>query len=115
MTAKGRQRGETERLRLLSRRWLHAYEEDTTTETVFRPATYKFPPSRGRRGFELKTGGVLVDISIGPADRPQETPGTWRVEGDDTLVFFIGGASEPSRVLNILSVDSRRLVLHRPT
>jgi hypothetical protein len=114
MTEKGRQEGGTMPLQLLSRRWLHAHEEDTATEMVFRPATYKFPPSRGRRGFELKTDGALVDIGIGPVDRPQETPGTWRLEKDGPLLLFLGGAAEPSRVLKVLSVDRNRLVVRKP-
>jgi hypothetical protein len=114
MTEEGRQRGGTGRLQVLSRRWLHAYEEDTATEMVFRPATYKFPPSRGRRGFELKVDGRMVDIGIGPVDRPQETPGTWRLEADDVLLMFLGGTGQPSRVLKVLSVDRNHLIVQKP-
>ena len=39
-------------------------EEDTNTEMVFRPATYNFPRSRGRRSFELKTDGILVEGAL---------------------------------------------------
>jgi hypothetical protein len=83
-------------------------------EMVFRPATYKFAPSRGRRGFELKSDGGLLDIGIGPVDRPQETPGTWSLEGDESLLMFLGGAGQPSRVLKVLSVDRNRLIVQKP-
>lgn len=115
MTEQGPRRRGTGRLQLLSRRWLHAYEEDTATEMVFRRATYKFPPSRGRRGFELKTDGGMVDIGIGPVDRPQETLGTWRLEADDVLLIFLGATSQPSRVLKVVSVDSKLLIVQKPT
>lgn len=114
MTEQGHQGEGTARLQLLSRRWLHAYEEDTSTEMVFRPATYKFPPSRGRRGFELQRDGVLVDIGIGPTDRPRETHGTWRLERDTTVLLFLGGATEPSQILTVQSVDRNRLVVQKP-
>ena len=45
----------------LYQHWVHSHEEDTNTEIVFRPATYNFPRSRGRRSFELKTDGILVE------------------------------------------------------
>ena len=114
MMEQGQTPGGTGRLQLLSRRWLHAYEQDSATEMVFRPATYKFAPSRGRRGFELKSDGGLVDIGIGPVDRPQETHGTWSLESEDTLLLFLGGAGQPSRVLKVLSVDRNRLIVQKP-
>jgi hypothetical protein len=39
---------------LLHQQWVHAYEEDTPTEAVYRPAGYELPPARGRTGFELR-------------------------------------------------------------
>ena len=109
MRDRGRSRGATGRQGLLTRRWLHAHEEDTATETVFRPATYKFPPSRGRWGFELNADGTMLDIGLGPADRPQEKAGTWKLEDIDRLLFF--GGAEPSRSLRIVSVDRERLLI----
>jgi hypothetical protein len=97
----------------LYQHWVHSHEEDTNTEIVFRPATYNFPRSRGRRSFELKTDGILVEGGMAPDDRRQETQGTWELQGSDTLVFYTQSASQPSRVLQIVSVDKDRLVIKK--
>src|SRR5260370_746002 len=52
---------------LLQRRWMHSREEDTATEMVFRPASYHFPPARGRTGFAL--GPDKIDGDFGAATR----------------------------------------------
>jgi hypothetical protein len=44
----------------LFRRWMHSHEEDEGDLRVYRPASYKFPPARGRRGLEFKPDGELV-------------------------------------------------------
>ncbi len=77
---------------------------------VFRPASFKFPPSRGRRSFELKPDGSLVEGGIGPTDRPVETQGTWELEDDDRLVLRPAPPATP-RVMKIASVDENRLVI----
>ena len=97
--------------KLLRRRWVHSHEEDTDEEMVFRPAAYEFPPSRGRRSFELKPEGVLAEGRIGPTDRPVETQGTWELR-DDRLVLR-RDPSEAPRVMRIASVDDDRLVVEK--
>ena len=92
---------------------MHSHEEDTNTEIVFRPATYNFPRSRGRRSFELKTDGILVEGGIAPDDRRQETQGTWELQDSDKLVLYTQSASQPSRVMPIVSVDKDRLVVKK--
>ncbi len=98
---------------ILHQRWVHSHEEDTDTEMVFRPATFDFPPSRGRKGFELKTDGGLVEIGIAPADGPQETQGTWKLEDDDKLIFYRGSPPEPKRVMRIAFADKNRLTIKK--
>ncbi len=85
---------------------MHSHEEDTETESVFRPASYAFPPARGRRGFELKPDGSLTEYGIGPTDRRTQTPGTWKLDGD---ALRLG-----TRTLKIVSVDRQRLVVRKP-
>jgi hypothetical protein len=97
--------------RILRRRWVHSHEEDTDREMVFRPAAFKFPPSRGRRSFELKPEGALLEGGIGPTDRPVETQGSWELQ-DDRLVLR-RGPSEASRVMRIASVEDDRLVVEK--
>lgn len=97
----------------LQRHWVHSHEEDTEGELVFRPEDYPFPPSRGRLGFDLKPDGTCVETAIGPADRPQEVPGTWELQGEDTLVFLRSSQDEPKRVMRISSASAERLVVSR--
>ena len=97
----------------LYQHWVHSHEEDTNTEIVFRPATYNFPRSRGRRSFELKPNGTLVEGGMAPDDRRQETQGTWALQDGDKLVLYTQSASQPSRVMHIASVDQDRLVVKK--
>ena len=98
--------------RILRRRWVHSHEEDTDKEMVFRPAAFEFPPSRGRRSFELQLDGNLVEGRIGPTDRPLETQGTWELADDDRLILHPDTSDTP-RVMPIASVDEDRLVIEK--
>ena len=98
---------------VLHQHWVHSHEEDTDTEMVFRPAAFQFPRSRGRKSFELKPDGGLVETGIGPSDRPQEIQGTWELEDGDLLAFYEASGSGPRRVLQIASVDKDRLIIKR--
>jgi hypothetical protein len=97
---------------LLRKRWLHSHEEDSDTEMVFRPASFKFPPSRGRAGFDMKANNTFVEIGIAPADGPQESKGTWKLQNNQ-LEFFVSSPSKPTRTLQIVSVDKNRLVVRK--
>lgn len=97
----------------LHQRWVHSHEEDTPTEMVFRPASFRFPRSRGRRAFELAPDGRLVEIAIGPTDRPEEVLGAWELEDDRTLVLHSELAPESRQVMRIVSIDGERLVVKR--
>ena len=98
--------------KLLQKRWIHSHEEDSDAEMVFRPASFKFPPSRGRAGFDLKPNNSFVDIGIAPTDGPQESKGTWKLR-DNHLDLFTSSPSTPSRTLQIVSVDRNRLVVKK--
>jgi hypothetical protein len=97
----------------LHQHWVHSHEEDTDTEMIFRPATYNFPRSRGRRSFELMPDGSLVEGGSAPDDRRQETQGKWELQDGDTLVLYTQSASEPSRVMHVSSVSNDRLVIKK--
>jgi hypothetical protein len=99
--------------RLLYRRWVHAHEEDTDREMVFRPAEAKLPPSRGRAAFELREDGTFAESGIGPTDRPDEAAGRWRLEDEERIVLGEGAPSGVPRVMRIASLDADRLVIER--
>jgi len=93
--------------------WVHSHEEDTDTEMVLRPASYNFPPSRGRTSFELKPDGCLIEHGIGPADRREQCEGRWKLEGGSSLAFYEGSKSKPHRVLRVVSSSRDRLVIKK--
>jgi hypothetical protein len=97
---------------LLQKRWLHSHEEDSDREMVFRPASFKFPPSRGRAGFDLKANKSFIDIGIAPTDGPLESSGTWTLQ-DNRLQLFTPSSSVAARTLEIVSVDKDRLVVKK--
>lgn len=96
----------------LEQEWIHSREEDTETEMVFRPASYDFPPARGRKSFTLMPDGELIEGGIAPNDARQETAGTWKLE-DDHLAFYTQSATEPTRTMKIASLDKDRLVVKK--
>jgi hypothetical protein len=93
-------------VKALCRHWVHSHEEDSDTEMVFRPASYKFPPARGRKGFELKPDGTLIDHGIGPTDRRTKSKGKWKLEGEELRVG--------ERAMKIVGIDRQRLVVRKP-
>jgi hypothetical protein len=98
---------------VLQKRWMHSHEEDTVGEMVFRPASFDFPPARGRVGFELRPDQSLVEIGIGPTDRVEEDPGKWMLGNGNQLLFYTQSSSEPTRVMQVISVAEDRLVIKK--
>ena len=52
------------------KRWLHAPEESSDDELVFRPEGYPLPLARGRAELELADDGSFAAREPGPDDRP---------------------------------------------
>src|SRR5438552_2214834 len=96
---------------ILPGHWVHSHEEDKDAEMVFRPAHFSFPPSRGRKSFELKPDGQLIQSGIGPTDRRSITAGTWKLEEGDRLAFYDDPHAPPRQVLQIKAVQPDRLVV----
>jgi hypothetical protein len=98
--------------KVLSQHWVHSHEEDTKTEMVFRPAQYPLPPSRGRKEFELKGDGTLIDLSLAPNDAHTSTDGKWQLQGDKLILH--SPRSRPREcTLEIVTADSDRLVVKK--
>ena len=96
----------------LQQRWLHSHEEDSDEQMVFRPASFRFPPSRGRAGFDLKPNGAFTEIGIAPGDGPALSDGTWKIAGDE-LQFFAPSSTSPTRTLQVLFAGKDRLVVRK--
>ena len=97
----------------LQKRWVHAHEEDTDEEMVFRPADYDLPPARGRMAFELRADGTFAEAGLGPADVPEEASGTWELEEGERIVLGEGAAQGVPRVLPIASAEPQKLVIRK--
>ena len=94
----------------LQGRWTHSHEEDGPQTLVFRPSGWNFPPSRGRRSFELGPDGALESGSPGPDDRTRAKQGRWRLLPGDILELMENGS--PSR-LHIVRAEKDKLVVDR--
>ena len=92
-------------------KWVHSHEDDTDAETVYRPSTFAFPPSRGRRALDLRGDGSLAESAIGPTDAPVESAGTWELRDGDTLGLHRPGRADTS--LKVVSTAEDRLVFGR--
>lgn len=83
--------------------WIHSREEDSFGIRVYRPQGYRFPPSRGRTGFEIRPDGAFVRIDIGPADGTRGIHGRWRTEpGRRVRIQYDDGREE---TIILVSVD----------
>lgn len=95
----------------LHRRWVHSHEEDTDDEMVFRPATYPFPPSRGRTSFELRPDGTYLESSPGPVDLPEESSGCWSLRGSRLVLGAEG--DRPGHAWEVRAAEEERLVVRK--
>ena len=94
----------------VSGRWVHAQEEDTEDEMVFRPAGTDLPPARGRLAFELRADGTFAETGLGATDVPEEATGSWALE--DGLITLSEGATQGvPREMEVVSADADRLVV----
>jgi len=92
--------------------WLHSREEDTPTEVVYRPVSYRFPRSRGRDGLHLSSDGTVRVAGIGPTDLARPTGGRWRLDETRLHIEFDDPAAAP-QVLDLVEVSRDRLVAKR--
>ena len=102
--------GNTVDVAQLAQSWVHSHEEDTATATVYRLATFPFPPSRGRKGFNLQPDGTLTARKPGPTDQTMLATGAWKLAGNR---LELSPQGEGTQILNIESVEPERLVVRK--
>jgi hypothetical protein len=75
----------------LFKKWMHSREDRDNRKnvSVYRSSDYPFPPSRGRRGFEIKRNGEFILHEIGRTDRPIRIVGKFTVEGPDSIKVYL--------------------------
>lgn len=88
---------------------MRSQEDDTDGELVFRPASYAFPPSRGRTSIDLRPDGTYLESAPGPVDVPEESTGRWTLEGDRLVLEAEG--DRPGHAWEITAADAKALTL----
>ncbi len=96
----------------VSGRWVHAHEEDTADEMVFRAAGTDLPPSRGRMAFDLRADGTFAETGLGAADVPEEASGSWEVTGG-VITLSEGASQGVPRRTDVVTADAERLVVRK--
>jgi hypothetical protein len=94
-------------------RWKHSHEEDTPDVRVYRPASYNFPRSRGRIGFEFREGGELIYHGIGRADGSEQSSGRWIIEEPNLIRIDVDHERIQPFVLEVVSCDAEALKVRR--
>jgi len=91
--------------------WIESREDrdNRPNVSVFRPSDYKFPPSRGRRGFEIKKNGEFILHEIGSTDKPIRMVGNFSVEGRDKIKVNHTGSSPFT--LRIVAIEDNGNIL----
>ena len=97
----------------LQQTWFWSYEEDDQTAdnpSVYRPASYNFPPSRGRTGFtifENKISGFkfIVNHNIAPADGLQYSVGQWQLINENEIRFYYDNNCNPNSTQSTIMIS----------
>jgi hypothetical protein len=88
----------------LTQTWRHSQEEDQGDVQVYRPATYAFPPARGREGYTFAPGGQLTKLAIALTDGTLPLPGHWRWISARVLHLTFEDASQSDCRLEVLEL-----------
>jgi hypothetical protein len=76
---------------------------------VYRPSGYRFPPARGRAGFENKTGGVFIDHPIASADGNGSVQGTWKLGRDGKMTVTFADTERKPLTFKVVSCNGKVL------
>ncbi len=98
--------------KLLFQHWVHSREEDTATETVYRPSGFPLPPSRGRSGLEFSHDGTFKRIGIGATDISRVEQGAWKIESADANQISVKVEGEP-QLMKIQDLKQDRLAIKK--
>jgi len=95
--------------------WLSSHEENVGDTLVYRPNTYKFPPARGRTGFDFKEFGRFEQFDIAPTDGLAGHPGSWVIDGKNSnkIRIHLDEGQEPDYDLEVLALKNKVLKLRK--
>lgn len=91
-------------------KWVHSHEDDSGNIEAYRPDSYKFPPSRGRRGFKILKDNGFINYEIAPTDGTVERKGRWEGENDYTFAILFG-ENEKNRNYKLEFVSYKKKLL----
>jgi hypothetical protein len=93
--------------------WIYSNQDKDhrPSVSVFRPSDYNFPPSRGRRGFEIRRNGEFILYEIGPDDRPVKKVGEFKVEGANKIKVYFEDKNKSAFSLGIVSLEENNSLL----
>lgn len=86
--------------------WKHAHEQDETGARIFRPATFAFPPSRGREAFEIQKDGTFIRYAIGANDVPVKMMGKWKMKKRNLMQVTLDDPSVKPYTIEILELKN---------
>jgi hypothetical protein len=97
------------------KRWVHAHEEDMEGVEVYRPTTFRFPPSHPRPGFEIMEDGAFIEYVPAPDDGGVVRGGTghWEAEVSDLIRVNFDGVEPRSFTLTIVAIEEDILRVRR--
>lgn len=100
---------------VLYQKWVHSYEDEKGDGIeVYRPESYSFPPSRGRKGIKFQKDGSMVRFDIGPADGTKFLMGKWEgTKFGNTMKVVINGGESSVYFLEVVSVSKDMLKVRR--
>jgi hypothetical protein len=95
----------------LFKKWIHSREDrdNRRNVAVYRSSDYPFPPSRGRRGFEIKRNGEFILHEIGRTDRPVQIVARFTVEGPDSIKIYL--EDKNPFILRIIAIEDNGRIL----
>jgi hypothetical protein len=94
--------------------WLHSREEDTPTQSVYRPVNFDFPPARvSRPGYELKADGSCTLLGGSAHDGWSRERCTWELRPGDPAEITLTLPTGRREVLRVLSADQQRLLIQK--
>lgn len=68
--------------------WIHSHEEDSADVRAYRAEGFDFPPSRGRKGFQMHADSTFTFFGIAPTDGVQQKKGSWKFKNGYLHVYL---------------------------
>jgi hypothetical protein len=93
--------------------WRHSHEEDTASESVYRPDSYEFPPARGRTGYEFRSDHSCTFLGISPRDGTAKQSCKWELRLDQHPAIVITFPDGREEILPLVLVDGERMVVKK--